>query len=301
VTLGATVCRTATAERRWQRGHYDSQYYVHAGVGIFASTGDSAYGSSYPPPPRASSASGTALVKSSSSRGWAETVWYTNSTEGTGSGCTPTSPSLVPDHDRVHEESDRDLSSGGRSCHRVAVYVTWNASGWNVYGGTSVSSPLVAPSLQRPGRAPQRRVRLGPTRRLLRRDQGRNGSCSPSVLCTAGTDGTAHGWGTPNATAIAGGGGTTEAADRVRSTAVADTVPVDSGPPDTGSGTCSHRSAPGRSAQESCSTCARRSATRLVLLQLALRCVGRHLRQRSCRLLRHDLQLRIRPRSIRSS
>ena len=65
-------------------GRSEEPVFTHPGVLITASSGDDGYGVSYP----ASSAGvlavgGTSLVKSSSSRGWAETAW-----DGAGSGCS---------------------------------------------------------------------------------------------------------------------------------------------------------------------------------------------------------------------
>jgi hypothetical protein len=94
------------------------------------------------------------------------------------------------------------------------VYQTYGGSGWSVYGGTSLSAPIMATvyalagtpgTSDRPNSYP-----YSHTGNLFDVTTGTNGSCSPTTLCRggAGWDGPS-GLGTPNGTAAfkAGGGG----------------------------------------------------------------------------------------------
>ncbi|WP_375478165.1 peptidase S8 [uncultured Jatrophihabitans sp.] len=129
---------------------YDSSYFNHPGVAITASAGDDDYdGGSYPATSKyVTAVGGTRLVRSSTARGWSETVWNTTSyTEGTGSGCSayiakPSFQSGVATSCAKRAESD--VSAVADPATGVAVYQTYGASGWTVYGGTSVASPIIA-------------------------------------------------------------------------------------------------------------------------------------------------------------
>jgi len=232
VTLGATVVSNSYGGGEdGSEATYDSKYYVHAGVGIFASTGDDGYAASYPATSAGViSVGGTSLAASSSDRGWAEQVW-----DGAGSGCsTSVDKPAYQTTDACSKKATADVSAVADPNTGVAVYDTYGGSGWNVYGGTSVSSPLVASLFAKTGQgAATGEYAWTHTSNFYDVTSGSNGSCSPSVLCNAGAgwDGPT-GVGTPNATAIAGGGGTDGG-----------TPPVDSGPPADGGGgggTCSH-------------------------------------------------------------
>ncbi|MEV5951049.1 putative Ig domain-containing protein, partial [Streptomyces sp. NPDC051993] len=88
------------------------------------------------------------------------------------------------------------------------------ASGWNVYGGTSASSPIIASvyalaGTPAAGTSPAS-YPYAHTGSLNDVTSGANGSCSPAYLCTAGSgyDGPT-GLGTPNGTAAFTGGTST--------------------------------------------------------------------------------------------
>ena len=202
---------------------YDSTYFKSSGVVYTASTGDDAYqyGVIYPATSvDAVAVGGTSLSSSTNSRGWTESVWKTSSTEGTGSGCS--SDEAKPSWQGIISTSvcsrraDSDVSAVADPATGVAVYQTYGGSGWAVYGGTSASAPIIAsvyalagtPSAStQPGSLP-----YAHTGNLNDVTSGNNGSCSPSLLCTAaaGWDGPT-GLGTPNGLVAfggAGGGGT---------------------------------------------------------------------------------------------
>ncbi|HWL88046.1 MAG TPA: S53 family peptidase [Polyangiaceae bacterium] len=259
-SLGATVISNSYGGGEdGSEATSDSQYYTHAGVAIFASTGDGAYGASYPATGKAViSVGGTALTTSTSARGWAEKVWFTNSTEGTGSGCSShvAKPSYQTQTACSTKKATADLSAVADPATGVAVYDTYGGSGWAVYGGTSVSSPLVASIFAKIGQGAATGAYPWQNQaNFYDVTTGSNGTCSPSILCKAGTgwDGPT-GVGTPNATAIANGG--TDAGPPADSGTGVDSGPVDSGH-DSGTGTCSHAVCDqGDPLTKSCSTCA---------------------------------------------
>ncbi|WP_280694290.1 S53 family peptidase [Kitasatospora sp. GAS204B] len=184
----------------------DSSYYNHPGVAITASAGDSAYGVEYPAAsPYVTSVGGTSLTQDSSARGWSESVWGTSATEGTGSGCSAyeAKPSWQTDSGCANR-TVADVSAVADPATGVAVYDTYGASGWNVYGGTSASSPIIASVYALAGNpgantTPAADLYANPSA-LNDVTTGSNGSCG-SYLCTAGPgyDGPT-GLGTPNGT-----------------------------------------------------------------------------------------------------
>jgi subtilase family serine protease len=198
---------------------YDSQYFQPSGVVYTASTGDGAYsaGVIYPATsPRVVAVGGTSLNTASNSRGWTESVWKTSSSEGTGSGCSsdeakPSWQSIISSS-TCSRRADSDVSAVADPATGVAVYQTYGGSGWAVYGGTSAAAPLIASvyalagtpsSSTQPGSLP-----YAHTANLNDVTTGNNGSCSPSLLCTAaaGWDGPT-GLGTPNGVTAFGGTG----------------------------------------------------------------------------------------------
>ncbi|MEY9838388.1 putative Ig domain-containing protein [Streptacidiphilus sp. EB103A] len=183
----------------------DNSYFNHPGVAITVSAGDSAYGAQYPAGSQyVTSVGGTALSKASNTRGWTESVWSTSSTEGTGSGCSAYDPKPSWQTDSgCSKRTISDVSAVADPATGVAVYDSYQATGWQVYGGTSASSPIIAgvyADAGTPGTSdyPSKYPYLH-TSALNDVTSGSNGSCSPSYLCTAGVgyDGPT-GLGTPN-------------------------------------------------------------------------------------------------------
>jgi subtilase family serine protease len=192
----------------------DSQYFNHPGVAITVSAGDSAYGAQYPAGSKyVTSVGGTALSRASNSRGWSESVWNTSSTEGTGSGCSAydAKPTWQTDTG-CSKRTIADVSAVADPATGVAVYDSYQATGWQVYGGTSASSPIIAgvyADAGTPGTGDYpSKYPYQHTSSLNDVTTGSNGSCSPSYLCTAGTgyDGPT-GLGTPNGLAAFTSGG----------------------------------------------------------------------------------------------
>ncbi|ARF58759.1 putative Ig domain-containing protein [Streptomyces gilvosporeus] len=217
VALGAKFVSNSWggSEDSSQTGN-DTSYFKHPGVAITVSSGDSAYGAEYPATSQyVTAVGGTALTTASNSRGWSESVWHTNSTEGTGSGCSAYDPKPSWQTDSgCSKRMEADVSAVADPATGVAVYDTYGGSGWAVYGGTSASSPIIASVYAlagTPGASDYpAKYPYSHTGNLYDVTSGNNGSCSPSYFCTAGTgyDGPT-GWGTPNgATAFTAGGST---------------------------------------------------------------------------------------------
>ncbi|WP_055532201.1 S53 family peptidase [Streptomyces graminilatus] len=187
---------------------YDTSYYKHPGVAITVSAGDEGYGAEYPAASRyVTAVGGTRLSTSSNSRGWTESVWHTSSSEGTGSGCSAVDPKPSWQTDAsCAKRMIADVSAVADPATGVSVYDTYGAdgTGWNTYGGTSASAPVIAGvyalagtpgSGDFPASYPYAAAR---TPALNDVTSGSNGTCSTSYFCTAraGYDGPT-GWGTP--------------------------------------------------------------------------------------------------------
>jgi subtilase family serine protease len=178
--------------------------YNHPGHIITASAGDSGTGPAQP----CSYATvvcvgGTSLSTANNSRGWTETAWADS-----GSGCSKyvSKPSWQTDTGCT-KRSESDTSAVADPNTGVAVYDSYayeGYSGWLVFGGTSVSSPLIASVYGLAGNASsltaaQSIWQNGGTSNLNDVTSGSNGSCSIHYICNAGVgyDGPT-GWGTPS-------------------------------------------------------------------------------------------------------
>jgi subtilase family serine protease len=181
----------------------DDSHFNHPGVAITVSSGDSGNGSEYPATSRyVTAVGGTSLTTSSNSRGWTESVW-----SGAGSGCSSydTKPTWQTVTTSCTRRAEADVSAVADPNTGVAVYQTYGASGWSVYGGTSASAPIIAAvyalagtpgSADYPASYP-----YSHSSNLFDVTSGSNGSCG-APQCTAGTgwDGPT-GLGTPNGSA----------------------------------------------------------------------------------------------------
>jgi subtilase family serine protease len=195
----------------------DSEYFGEPGVVYTASAGDDAYsaGTSYPAAsPNVVSVGGTTLDTSSNSRGWTESVWETSRDEGTGSGCSEYEPqpswqaAVSTITGACSNRAENDVAADADPDTGAGVYDTSNDNGgWVEVGGTSESSPIIAAVFALAGNdgngtgAAAESV-YDNTADLYEVTGGSNGSCSPSVLCTAtGASDTWNGptgWGTPD-------------------------------------------------------------------------------------------------------
>jgi hypothetical protein len=208
VKLGAKyVSNSYAGPEDPQETSWDSAYYDHPGVAITAATGDAGYANevsispgtlppgdvNYPAAsPYVTAVGGTTLTPdSSSARGWDESAW-----SDSGSGCSSyeTKPAWQTDTGcRMRTEADvaavADPNTG------VAVYTTSSAVptvGWNVIGGTSAATPIIASvyalaGTPLPGTTPASYPYADPAA-LNDITTGNNfyDSCSIAYLCNAG-------------------------------------------------------------------------------------------------------------------
>jgi subtilase family serine protease len=176
-------------------------HYAHPGIAITASTGDAGFGVEYPASsPHVTAVGGTSLHRATGGRGWTETAW-----SGAGSGCSTVfgKPTWQLDTGCAMR-TVADVSAVADPNTGVAVYgpATRRRSAWLVFGGTSVSAPLVgAVYALNAGTVTFGSDPYAHTNALWDVTSGSNGSCGGSYLCTAGAgyDGPT-GLGTPNGT-----------------------------------------------------------------------------------------------------
>ncbi len=176
---------------------YDRDYHV-GGVAITAATGDSGYNARAQWPailPSVIGVGGTSL-KSVSPR--SETAW-----SGAGSGCSTiyAKPSFQTGIDTgCSNRAQADASAVADPYTGVAVYDSFRQSGWLVFGGTSVATPITASVFALAGNAGANNPGNLYSHASAMNDvtSGHNGGCG-APLCKAGVgwDGPT-GLGTPN-------------------------------------------------------------------------------------------------------
>jgi hypothetical protein len=165
---------------------------------VTASTGDSGYGVSFPASaPHVLAVGGTTLVRSDSSRGWAESAWRSG-----GSGCSQViaKPPFQTDTG-CPRRMNSDVAAVADAATSVAVY---NGQ-WYAMGGTSASAPIVAGiftlfHITTAGNAWPYAHAAG----FYDITSGSNGTCGDAYACKAGPgyDGPT-GLGTPNGESLA--------------------------------------------------------------------------------------------------
>jgi subtilase family serine protease len=203
-TLGATVISNSYGGSEYANEVNDQSHYNHPGIAITVSSGDGGYGVEFPAASRyVTAVGGTSLTKDGSLRGFSETVW-----NGAGSGCSAyiTKPSWQTDAG-CSRRTVADVSAVADPNTGVSVYDTFrlpHGGGWLVFGGTSVSAPIIGAVYALAGNAGA--ITYGSfsyshLSSMFDVVSGSNGSCGGSYLCTgkAGYDGPT-GNGTPNGT-----------------------------------------------------------------------------------------------------
>src|SRR5439155_14393200 len=176
--------------------------FNHPGVAITVSSGDAGYGVEFPAASQyVTAVGGTSLSRAGNARGWTETVW-----SGAGSGCSAyiTKPSWQADAGCARR-TVADVSAVADPNTGVAVYDTFRirGGGWLVFGGTSVSAPIIAGVYALAGNAGSLTYgsySYSHTGSLFDVTSGSNGNCG-TYLCNGvvGFDGPT-GNGTPNGT-----------------------------------------------------------------------------------------------------
>lgn len=183
---------------------YDS-YYNHPGAAVTVSSGDSGYGVQSPASSiYVTAVGGTSLTTASNARGWSETAW-----SGAGAGCSAYNAKPAWQTDPLcSNRTVADVSADADPNTGVAVYDSYGhhgQTGWLVFGGTSVASPIIASVYALSGNAGTVTYGSYPyahTGALFDVVSGSDGSCGGTYLCTAvpGYDGPT-GNGSPNGSA----------------------------------------------------------------------------------------------------
>ena len=209
-TLGATVVSNSWGGPEDNTVASSETYFNHPGVAVFVAAGDNGYddGGQGPDYPSTSAytigVGGTSLTKSTAStRGWTESAWSSG-----GSSCsTNVAKPSWQTSSACAKRAASDVSAVGDPNTGLAVY---NNGQWQVVGGTSAASPLVAAifALTKNGNATAQFMYLNTTA-FNDVTSGKNGTCT-TALCkaAAGWDGPT-GIGTPDGAKLAALGGAT--------------------------------------------------------------------------------------------
>jgi subtilase family serine protease len=186
--LGATAISNSYYAPEYDGELSDETHYNHAGTAITVSAGDTGFGTTFPASSRYVTAVGGTTIVRGGLLGWGQSVW-----SGTGSGCSSYVPKPAWQHDSgCANRTVADVAVVGDPQTGVAVYNTTAAQsqqGWGVYGGTSVGAPIVAAMYVLAGNAhgvsgaAAAYVSLSAFSGVI---TGKNGTCSPAYLCTAG-------------------------------------------------------------------------------------------------------------------
>jgi len=201
VTLGATIVSNSwSCPNNWDCG--DPTNFANSfnspGVAYLASTGDSAYNTIGGPSALGNviGVGGTQLTKSGST--YTETIWN-DASAGCANTATVGSPGVPKPSWQTDtgctNRTDGDVSAESGCAPGVAVYIDIYG-GWSEYCGTSVASPFLAGVIGLKGNAAsqhggERFWRLKDRKvnhQLHYISVGSDGSCSPTYLCTAGTN-----------------------------------------------------------------------------------------------------------------
>ncbi|MCA1654562.1 MAG: hypothetical protein ABR588_07185 [Sphingomicrobium sp.] len=198
---GVTVISNSYGGGESGSASYESAYN-QPGKAVTVSTGDSGYGVQFPASsPNVIAVGGTNLVRASNARGWNETAWSSG-----GSGCSTVYAKKSWQTDALCAmRMAADVSAVGDPNTGVAVYgpTSRSVSGWLVFGGTSVSAPLIGGIYGVTGHTPTGAQSIYANKASLNDvTSGTNGSCGGTYFCTAGAgyDGPT-GNGTPSGTA----------------------------------------------------------------------------------------------------
>jgi len=198
--LGASAISNSYGGNEYSGELTDQAHFNHPNIAITASSGDNGYGVEFPAASQyVVAVGGTSLKSATNARGWTETVW-----SGSGSGCSAyvTKPAWQSDAS-CSRRSVADVAAVADPYTGLSVYDSvryQGRAGWQVYGGTSLASPLIASVYALGGNlsAPASYTYANRAA-LFDVSTGSNGSCGGGYLCTgaAGYDGPT-GLGTPN-------------------------------------------------------------------------------------------------------
>ena len=203
VTFGAHIVSVSYGGHSKNANPVD---YDHPGVVILAAGGDDGYLAHHDQEPAdfptVVAVGGTSLTRGGTSgRGWSEVVW-----PGTGSGCSTFAKPAWQKDPGCQTRTANDIAAVADPATGVAVYDSYEESGWMQIGGTSVSTPINAAVFALAGNASQLNAAQSLYKKANQRylydiTSGSNGGCPRKYqyLCngTIGYDGPT-GWGTPN-------------------------------------------------------------------------------------------------------
>jgi subtilase family serine protease len=184
--------------------------YNHPGVAVTASSGDNGFAAGTQIPAASTfvtAVGGTRLTRApATTRGFKETVWSLSGGHAAGSGCSAfvVKPSWQTDPG-CGQRTIADVSAVADPATGVTVFDTFGpATGFEVFGGTSASSPIIASVYALAGN--EAGLTYGSfsyshRASLFDVKKGSTGACGGSYLCTGkpGYDGPT-GNGTPNGT-----------------------------------------------------------------------------------------------------
>jgi hypothetical protein len=191
------------AEAESDAAEYGS-YFKHEGIPITASSGDDGYGVGFPAgSPNVIAVGGTSLKREpKSERGWVEEVWRNSEKKvgeegaGTGSGCALKGEKKPEwQHDKgCANRTDNDVAAEASASTPVSVYDSYEYTGWELVGGTSVAAPIVAgvealaeKSIKELGA----KIFYEKPKHEFEVTKGNDGTCTPPAedeyLCTAGS------------------------------------------------------------------------------------------------------------------
>src|SRR5947209_3276906 len=139
--LGANEISNSYGGSEYSSEVSDQSHYNHPGIAITVSSGDSGYGVEFPAASQyVTAVGGTTLNHANNTRGWSETAW-----SGAGSGCSAyiSKPSWQKDSG-CSNRTVADVAADADPNTGVSVYDTYRETGWLVFGGPSVASPIIA-------------------------------------------------------------------------------------------------------------------------------------------------------------
>jgi subtilase family serine protease len=145
VRAGATVVSNSYSTPETAEVAAENAKWNHPGVPIVAGAGDNGYGVGWPAASSyVTAVGGTTLLPLPSFLGFLEAAWGK-----TGSGCSKFIAKPSWQHDSLcRHRTVNDVAAVADPTPGVAVYDTYFTdaanAGWNVYGGTSVATPIIA-------------------------------------------------------------------------------------------------------------------------------------------------------------
>jgi subtilase family serine protease len=184
-TMGATVISNSYGGSEYSGEVADQEHFNHPGVAITVSSGDNGYGVEFPAASQYVTAVGGTTLTKVTGGGFSETVW-----SGAGSGCSAyiLKPTWQTDAGCARR-TVADVSAVADPNTGVAVYDTYrlHPGGWLVFGGTSVSAPIIGGVYALAGNSTTYgSFSYSHTGSLFDVVSGSNGSCG-SYLCNGGT------------------------------------------------------------------------------------------------------------------